>query len=48
LLVMEAMKMEHTLLAPAAGAVEAFLFAPGDQVSEGATLLQFRSTEDQA
>jgi 3-methylcrotonyl-CoA carboxylase alpha subunit len=42
LLVMEAMKMEHTILAPTDGTVEAFLFVPGEQVSEGAALLQFR------
>ncbi|CAN5143654.1 acetyl/propionyl/methylcrotonyl-CoA carboxylase subunit alpha [soil metagenome] len=41
LLVMEAMKMEHTITAQADGTVEAFLFAAGDQVSEGATLLRF-------
>jgi 3-methylcrotonyl-CoA carboxylase alpha subunit len=41
LLVMEAMKMEHTLRAPAAGTVTAFLCAVGEQVKEGAELLQF-------
>ncbi len=41
LLVMEAMKMEHTIVAPAAGKVEEFLFGAGDQVSEGAQLLRF-------
>ncbi len=41
LLVMEAMKMEHTIVAPAAGQVEEFLFAAGDQVAEGAQLLRF-------
>ncbi|MDB5987650.1 MAG: acetyl/propionyl/methylcrotonyl-CoA carboxylase subunit alpha [Nevskia sp.] len=41
LLVMEAMKMEHTLCAPAAGTVRAFLCAVGDQVGEGTELVDF-------
>jgi 3-methylcrotonyl-CoA carboxylase alpha subunit len=41
LLVMEAMKMEHTLTAPADGTVASFLYRPGDQVAEGAALLEF-------
>ncbi|MGV3620228.1 MAG: acetyl/propionyl/methylcrotonyl-CoA carboxylase subunit alpha [Archangium sp.] len=41
LLVMEAMKMEHTITAPSDGTVQEFLFAPGDQVAEGAELLKF-------
>jgi 3-methylcrotonyl-CoA carboxylase alpha subunit len=41
LLVMEAMKMEHTITAPAAGVVAAFLYRAGDQVAEGAALLEF-------
>ncbi len=40
LAVMEAMKMEHTVAAPNAGTVAELLFAPGDQVSEGAPLLR--------
>ena len=40
LAVMEAMKMEHTIAAPADGTVAELLFAPGDQVSEGAELLR--------
>ncbi len=40
LAVMEAMKMEHTIAAPADGTVEELLFAPGDQVTEGAELLR--------
>lgn len=39
LLVMEAMKMEHTIVAPATGKVGEILFAVGDQVSDGAQLL---------
>ena len=40
LAVMEAMKMEHTIAAPADGTVAELLYAPGDQVSEGAELLR--------
>ncbi|MDO9402473.1 MAG: acetyl/propionyl/methylcrotonyl-CoA carboxylase subunit alpha [Polaromonas sp.] len=40
LAVMEAMKMEHTIAAPADGTVEELLYAPGDQVAEGAELLR--------
>jgi len=40
LAVMEAMKMEHTVAAPAAGTVAELLFAPGDQVNEGLPLLR--------
>ena len=41
LLVMEAMKMEHTIVAPADGVVEDILYGVGDQVAEGATLVAF-------
>jgi 3-methylcrotonyl-CoA carboxylase alpha subunit len=37
---MEAMKMEHTIAAPADGEVAELLYAPGDQVAEGAELLK--------
>ena len=40
LAVMEAMKMEHTIAAPADGVVQELLYAPGDQVAEGADLLK--------
>jgi 3-methylcrotonyl-CoA carboxylase alpha subunit len=39
LIVIEAMKMEHTVTAPADGVVEAVRFAPGDLVEEGAELI---------
>ncbi|CAB3654355.1 acetyl/propionyl/methylcrotonyl-CoA carboxylase subunit alpha [Paraburkholderia sp. SIMBA_055] len=39
LIVMEAMKMEHTIGAPAAGVVSEVLYAVGDQVADGAQLL---------
>ena len=45
LLVLEAMKMEHTISAPRKGVVKAFHFAPGDQVSDGAELLDFEGAE---
>ncbi len=41
LVVMEAMKMEHTIAAPAKGTVKDVLYAPGDQVPEGAALIAF-------
>jgi 3-methylcrotonyl-CoA carboxylase alpha subunit len=41
LLVMEAMKMEHTIVAPADGVVDEILFGVGEQVAEGAALVQF-------
>jgi 3-methylcrotonyl-CoA carboxylase alpha subunit len=42
LAVMEAMKMEHTMAAPADGEVMELLYAPGDQVNEGAELLKLK------
>ena len=42
LAVMEAMKMEHTISAPADGVVAELLYAPGDQVAEGAALLTLK------
>jgi 3-methylcrotonyl-CoA carboxylase alpha subunit len=41
LLILEAMKMEHTITAPTAGTVKAFRFAVGDQVDDGAELVEF-------
>lgn len=43
LLIMEAMKMEHTITAPNGGVVDALLYAIGDQVAEGAQLLAFKT-----
>jgi 3-methylcrotonyl-CoA carboxylase alpha subunit len=40
LAVMEAMKMEHTIAAPKDGIVSEILYAPGDQVMDGAELLK--------
>jgi 3-methylcrotonyl-CoA carboxylase alpha subunit len=47
LLVMEAMKMEHTIRAPAAGRVAAFHYQPGDLVDGGAELLHFERDGDE-
>ncbi|MFZ2870723.1 biotin/lipoyl-containing protein, partial [Zavarzinia sp.] len=43
LLVLEAMKMEHTINAPAAGTLRDYCFAVGDQVTEGAALVHFEA-----
>ncbi|MGB4912987.1 MAG: acetyl/propionyl/methylcrotonyl-CoA carboxylase subunit alpha [Candidatus Dechloromonas phosphoritropha] len=43
LLILEAMKMEHTITAPAAGIVKAFCYAAGEQVSDGAELVEFEA-----
>lgn len=43
LLVMEAMKMEHTITAPADGMVAEFYFNSGDMVESGAQLLDFQT-----
>jgi 3-methylcrotonyl-CoA carboxylase alpha subunit len=39
LMILEAMKMEHTIAAPAAGVVAAVNFRAGDRVKEGADLV---------
>ena len=39
LLILEAMKMEHTIAAPADGIVSAVNYRTGDQVQEGADLI---------
>ncbi|MBT8047453.1 MAG: acetyl/propionyl/methylcrotonyl-CoA carboxylase subunit alpha [Xanthomonadales bacterium] len=46
LLIMEAMKMEHTIRAPAAGTVTEFFFQAGDQVSGGEELLGFSPAKE--
>ena len=43
LMIMEAMKMEHTIAAPHAGVVDTILYAVGDQVADGAPLLSFKA-----
>ena len=43
MLILEAMKMEHTLRAPARGRVTRYLCAVGDLVAEGAALAEFEA-----
>jgi 3-methylcrotonyl-CoA carboxylase alpha subunit len=43
LIVMEAMKMEHTIEAPHDGTVKEIFYAVGDQVAEGVTLIDLES-----
>lgn len=43
LLVMEAMKMEHTIRAPADGTVKGFYYQPGELVDGGAELVDFEA-----
>jgi 3-methylcrotonyl-CoA carboxylase alpha subunit len=45
LMVIEAMKMEHTITAPYAGTVQSVHFARGDRVPEGSTLLELAAEE---
>jgi len=44
LLILEAMKMEHTITAPATGTVKAFCYAAGEQVADGAALVEFETS----
>jgi 3-methylcrotonyl-CoA carboxylase alpha subunit len=41
LLVLEAMKIEHTITAPGPGTLRAFRVTAGEQVSEGVELVDF-------
>jgi 3-methylcrotonyl-CoA carboxylase alpha subunit len=43
LLILEAMKMEHTICAPADGTIKAFHFTVGEQVTDGAELVDFEA-----
>jgi 3-methylcrotonyl-CoA carboxylase alpha subunit len=45
LMVLEAMKMEHTITAPADGMIERINYASGDLVEEGAALIEFAAEE---
>ena len=47
LLVLEGMKMEHAIKAPADGVVTDIFFAEGDQVSEGAELIAIEVTDEE-
>jgi len=46
LVVVEAMKMEHALLAPRDGTIEAVLVALGDQVEDGGLMIQLEQLDD--
>ena len=46
LVVVEAMKMEHTIVAPRGGRVAAVHYAPGDPVEEGAELIALADIDD--
>ncbi|WP_372054145.1 acetyl/propionyl/methylcrotonyl-CoA carboxylase subunit alpha [Tistrella mobilis] len=48
LIVLEAMKMEHTIAAPVDGTVEAVHYAAGDLVEDGAELIAFTPAESKA
>ncbi|MEQ8348279.1 MAG: acetyl/propionyl/methylcrotonyl-CoA carboxylase subunit alpha [Sneathiellaceae bacterium] len=48
LLVLEAMKMEHTIAAPGDGVIEAMPFAAGAQVQEGDVLVRFAEPDEAA
>ena len=43
LMIIEAMKMEHTIAAPSAGTVKEVYFGKGDQVAEGVDLIGFEA-----
>jgi 3-methylcrotonyl-CoA carboxylase alpha subunit len=45
LMIIEAMKMEHTIVAPADGVVQAVHFANGERVEEGAELLELEADQ---
>ena len=45
LLVLEAMKMEHTIRAPEAGRIAAVRYAAGEQVEDGALLVELAAEE---
>jgi 3-methylcrotonyl-CoA carboxylase alpha subunit len=46
LLVLEAMKMEHTVVAPGDGTIVRLHYAEGDQVEEGTILIEFEALGD--
>jgi 3-methylcrotonyl-CoA carboxylase alpha subunit len=45
LVILEAMKMEHTISAPAAGVVMAVNYRTGDKVKEGADLVDLEDAD---
>jgi len=46
LMIIEAMKMEHTIIAPMAGRIARVRFAPGEQVKEGDQLIAFEAEQE--
>jgi 3-methylcrotonyl-CoA carboxylase alpha subunit len=46
LMIIEAMKMEHTIVAPTAGRIARVRFAPGEQVREGDQLIAFEVEQE--
>jgi 3-methylcrotonyl-CoA carboxylase alpha subunit len=46
ILILEAMKMEHTIAAPADGTIDALHYESGDLVEEGADLVAFSAAEE--
>ena len=46
LIILEAMKMEHTIIAPGRGTVKEIHYKIGEQVAEGAELLGFELEKD--
>ena len=46
LMVVEAMKVEHTIRAPADGTVDEVLYVVGDAVDEGAALVAFTARDE--
>lgn len=46
LMVLEAMKMEHTILAPSDGIIDEVFFKVGEQVAEGAELIALKNTTE--
>ncbi len=45
LVVLEAMKMEHTIRAQTPGMIKAILYHEGDMVSEGSTLVEMEADD---
>ena len=47
LMILEAMKMEHTIAAPAEGTVSAIRYRAGDRVAEGADLVDVEESNSE-
>jgi len=46
-LILEAMKMEHTIAAPRDAVIAAIPFGSGEQVDEGTELILFETTDEE-